>query len=274
MKSFKFPIISVAICFTLTLIKMVQNQRVFENMNITEAVLPAPTYSFSKSNLNFLDESKIDSSLKEKSTSSLDQLTDGLYKSSNIFQKVVDIFKTKNNTELKEIVQGKGFGYFAATGQVKISKGIKEQFMDKYIQNLSRLLKVPESHKNAILGILDEIGFSDKNIWTNFKTAFNIGADSESKFCSIYFFKDDLKDAYDIVYIDFQGTFKLAPDTLVIKKSTMVLVGVWTEEQEVYEKIDSSLTHGSIDNVMNFFSILSLKGIGDVLGIKLEFPKF
>ena len=187
---------------------------------------------------------------------------------------MVEAFKTKRTSELKQIIEGKGFEHFAATGQIKITKGIKEQYLEKYILNLSKILGIPESHKEAVEGVLSEIQFAEKNYWNNFKTAFDLGVNSEAKFCSIFTYKDEAKQSYDIVYIDYQGTFKLAPDTMVIKKTLSVLGGIWSDEKDVYEKRDKTLTSETIDSIMNFFSILSFKGLGDALGVKFEFPKF
>ncbi len=61
---------------------------------------------------------------------------------------------------------------------------------------------------------------------------------------------------------------------MVIKKTFMLLGGIWSDDKEVYEKRDRNLTTEDIDAVMNFFTILAFKGMGDTFGIKFDFPKF
>jgi len=268
------------LCFTIN----TESVETMEDLLKIEAEFGTQTYYFNNAHLSFLAEpsdvkpdpepTPSGSGVVPAVVSSFDKLMDGLLKSTNVYMKMVEAFKTKRTSELKQIIEGKGFEHFAATGQVKISKGIKEEYLDKYVQNLSKLVKVPETHKDAVDGILSEIQFAEKNMWNNFKTAFNTGTTSESKFCSIFTFRNEDQNNYDVVYLDFQGTFKLAPDTMVIKKTLMVLGGIWSDDKEVYEKRDKTLTPDSIEAVMNFFSILSFKGLGDVLGVKFEFPKF
>jgi len=226
-------------------------QESMEELLKIEAEFNTETYYFKNGHLNFLAEAAAPSDVTPPTPSgsgtgpnwlnSFDKLTDGLLKSTNVYMKAVEAFKTKRTSELVKILDGKGFEHFAATGQVKVSKGIKEQYLDKYIANLSKIVKVPTTHQDAIDGILSEIQFAEKNFWNNYKTAFDI---------------------------------ELAPDTMVIKKTFMLLGGIWSDDKEVYEKRDRNLTTEDIDAVMNFFTILAFKGMGDTFGIKFDFPKF
>jgi len=288
----KLLILAIFSIICLSAVKS-EEQKTMEDLLEIEREFGTQTYYFKNTHLNFLAETsgsdvKPDtpsgSDVKPPTPSgsgstpgwidNFDKLVDGLFKSTNVYAKMVETFKTKRTSELKQVMEGKGFEHFAAEGQVKITKGIKEQYLEKYVQNLSKIIKVPDTHREAIEGILGEIMFAEKNLWNNFKTAFDIGVTSQSKFCSIFTYKDEVKNTYDVVYLDFIGTFKLAPDTMVVKKTLMVLGGIWSDDKEVYEKRDRTLTAEGLDSVMNFFSILSFKGIGDVLGVKFEFPKF
>jgi len=257
-----------------------EEQKSIKDLLEIEREFGTQTYNFKNTQLNFLAETGSEVPPDPTPTpapavpSSFDNLISGLFKSSNVYLQMVQAFKTKRTSELDRIIEGKGFEHFAATGQVKITKGIKEEYIEKYIRNLFSLIKVPAAHKDAVEGTLSEIQFSEKNYWNNYKTAFDLGATSESKFCSIFTYKDEVKNVYDIVYLDFQGTFKLAPDTMVMKKTLMLLGGIWADDKVVFEKKDRTLTPEALESVMNFFSILAFKGIGDVFGIKFEFPKF
>jgi hypothetical protein len=259
-----------------------EEQKSIEDLLEIEREFGTETYSFKNTQLNFLAETGSEVAPDPTPTpapaptkpSSFDNLISGLFKSSNVYLQMVEAFKTKRTSELDRIIEGKGFEHFAATGQVKITKGIKEEYIEKYVNNLFKIIKVPAAHVDAIEGTLSEIQFGEKNYWNNYKTAFDLGENSESKFCSIFTYKDEVKNVYDIVYLDFQGTFKLAPDTMVMKKTLMLLGGIWADDKVVFEKKDRALTPEALESVMNFFSILAFKGIGDVFGIKFEFPKF
>lgn len=206
--------------------------------------------------------------------SSFDKLADGLLKSSNVYLKLVEAFKTKRTKEIDQVIEGKGFDHFAATGVVKMTKGIKADRFGDYIKILKRIVKVPEEHMDAVDGVLQTIEFADKDFWNNYKNAFSIGEQSSAKFVSIYAYANQENNTYDIVYLDVQGTFKLAPDTIVIKKTLMVLGGIWNDDSVEYEKRDKTLTPELMDQVFDFFSILSFHSVGKMLGVNFEFPKF
>lgn len=278
LKRLYFLAILSIIC--LSLVKSEQ-QKTMEDYLEIEREFGTQTFDFKNSHLNFLADTGSEvipdgsgSGIVPAALSSFDKLIDGLFKSTNVYLKMVEAFKTKRTSEIKEFIGGKGFEHFAATGQIKITKGLKEEYLDRYVSNLAKLVKIPDDHKQAVDILLSEIGWNDANQWNNFKFAFTIGIDSEAKFASVYTYRNPEKNNYDIVYLDFQGTFKLAPDTIVIKKTFMLLGGIWGEDKEVYEKKDRALTEEGIDAVMNFVSILAFKGLGDQFGIKFELPKF
>lgn len=281
MKGFKriiFPAILALLCLAIN----VSSQENREEILKLEAEFGTQTYYFKKSpeQLTFLEGSPespvvpIPSGSGSDFWSSFDHLVDGIAKASNTYSKIVDAFKSKNTSEFKQILEGKGFEHFAATGQVKVTKGLRPESLDKYINNLTKLIKVPENHIEAITGVLSEIEFAEKNLWNNYKTAFDIGQENLAKFCSIYTYRDETKNVYDVVYLDFQGTFRLAKNTMIVRQNFSLLGGIWSDEKDVLTQVDQALTKETLDEVFNFFTILSFKGLGDIFGIKFEFPKF
>lgn len=245
------------------------------------------TYSLSPQNLNFLslgsgvapislgaDGSDVKPSGSGDAWSSFDKLADGLLKSSNVYLKLVEAFKTKRTREIDQVLEGKGFEQFSATGVVKMTKGIKGERFGDYIKILKRIVKVPEEHLDAIDGVLETIEFADKDFWNNFKNAFSVGETSSAKFVSIYAYANQDDNTYDIVYLDVEGQFKLAPDTIVIKKTLMVLGGIWNDDNIEYEKRDKTITPEIMDQVFDFFSIIGFHSVGKMLGVNFEFPKF
>lgn len=199
---------------------------------------------------------------------SIPLLMDTLSKSAGVFKALTDAFQSKYTNTFKEKIQGKGFDHFHASGSVKISKGIKADKIGLFSQNLFKIAKVPEKHKEAINAIMEEIEFVQESQWNNFKTAFDIGANGEAKFISIYAYQRE--SVYDVILLDFQGTFRLAPDTMFVKKELVVL-GLWKQERDVFEKKDRSLTQADLDEVMNFFSLLSYKKLAEGIGAPFRF---
>ena len=242
------------------------------------------TYDLTPQNLNFLSLGSGSEVVPSGSpaipsgsgswANSFDKLADGLIKSSNVYLKLVEAFKTKRTREIDQVLEGKGFENFAATGKVKMTKGIKGERFGDYINILKRIVKVPEEHEEAIDAVLETIEFADKDFWNNYKNAFSMGQTSSAKFVSIYAYANQDNNTYDIVYLDVEGTFKLAPDTIVIKKTLMVLGGIWNDDNIEYEKRDKTLTPEIMDQVFDFFTTLSFHSVGKMLGVNFEFPKF
>jgi hypothetical protein len=205
---------------------------------------------------------------------SFDKLLDGIFKSTNTYARLVETFKTKRTSSIDQVLEGKGFSDFSATGVVKMTKGIKASRFSDYIKLLKKIIKVPAEHTESIDAVLETIEFAEKDFWNNYKNAFSVGQQSQAKFVSIYAYANLDAETYDIVYLNVEGTFKLAPDTIVIKKTLMVLGGIWNDDKIEYEKRDKSITPEVMDQVFNFFSILSFHSIGKMLGVNFEFPKF
>ena len=63
-------------------------------------------------------------------------------------------------------------------------------------------------------------------------------------------------------------------DTIVIKKTLMLGGGIWNDDKIVYEKKDKSISPEVMDQIFNFFSILSFHSVGKMLGVDFAFPKF
>jgi len=194
------------------------------------------------------------------------KLTDG-------WSKIVNAFKTTRSSELKERLLGKGFDYFAQSAAMQISKGIKGQYIDAFLDHVETRIKVPAERTADLKMFLEECKWVESNIWTAFNTLFSIDKGGNTKFASILISRNDSNDTYDFFYNDIKADFYLAPDTLVVSKKLSVLGGIWEDSKDEYIKVPKSLTTDDISTVLQFFQIVSFKGFAEQLGIKLEFPK-
>jgi len=205
--------------------------------------------------------------------STWDNLLSGIGKLTNQWSSIVSAFKTKRSSTLKEVLKGKGFDFFSQSAQIQISKGIKEEFIDKYVANLVKRIKVPEERKEDLEMALEEIQWGSSSVWTAFNTLFSIDTTGETKFCSILTSKNEEKGTYDFVFTDIKASFKLAPDVMVISKKLSVLGGIWEDDKDEQIKVPKSLTPEDIQTVLSFFQIIAFKGFADQFGIKVDFPK-
>jgi hypothetical protein len=204
--------------------------------------------------------------------STWDNLIGAFGKLTNKWAQIVDAFKTTRNTEIKERILGKGFDYFSQQAQIQISKGVKEEYIDKYLEHLEARLKVPNDRKEDLKMSLEEVKFTDSSVWSAFDTLFSIDTQGNVKFASILASRND-SGRYDFVYSDIKAEFKLAPDVLVVRKSLSVLGGIWADSKDEYQKVPRSLSPEDVQIVVQFFQIVAFKGFAEQFGFKLEFPK-
>jgi hypothetical protein len=209
-----------------------------------------------------------------KPKSTWDNLIGAVGSLTNNWGKIVENFKTKRSSTLKQTLQGKGFDHFAQSAQIQISKGIKAEHFEKYLTHLEKRLKVPEERQEDLKMVLEESMWVQSNVWTAFNTLFAVDTIGNTKFCSILIGKNEEKDTYDVVFTDIKADFKLAADTMVINKKLSVLGGIWEDEKDEYVKVPKSLTPDDIQSVLSFFQIVAWKSFADQFGIKVSFPNF
>jgi hypothetical protein len=198
--------------------------------------------------------------------SSFWKLTDG-------WSKIVNAFKTTRSSELKQKLLGKGFDYFSQSAAMQISKGIKGQYIDAFLDHVQTRIKVPAERTADLKMVLEECKWVESNIWTAYNTLFSINQGGDTKFASILIARNDANDTYDFFYNDIKAEFNLAPNTLVVSKKLSVLGGIWEDSKDEYIKVPKTLTTEDISTVLQFFQIVAFKGFAEQLGIKLEFPK-
>ncbi len=64
---------------------------------------------------------------------------------------IVNAFKTTKTSELKEILQRKGFSYFSEAGEMQKITGLVESYYDTFANELMGRLQVPDGKKTAFL---------------------------------------------------------------------------------------------------------------------------
>jgi len=267
MKGIYLIIITFAIIISLTTqqsFQEIQNESIEENREFPSRVL------------KFLEhENKKEINVKVIEVAALGTLVKGFMKFTEVWKKAVDVFYNKSTTEIMERLKGQGFEKFAQDAQVQITNGVKEEHFDKFTESLLSRIKVPEGREADIQSALETSRFADRQMWSAFNTLFNVDDGGNVKFASVIVnrWEKDGKDVYDFVYSDLKSTFKLAPDVTVVNKKLILLGGLWSDNEIIYQKHPKSLTSDDIEAVMSFFNVVAFKTFANHFGIKLEFPE-
>jgi len=72
---------------------------------------------------------------------------------------IVSAFKTTKTSELKEILQGKGFSYFAESGEMQKVTGLMESYYDTFANELLTRVQVPDDKKTTFMRKLIKLLF-------------------------------------------------------------------------------------------------------------------
>ncbi len=203
--------------------------------------------------------------------STWDYLIEAFGKLSNNWAKFVDAFKNTRNTEIKERVLGLGFDYFSRQAEIQVYKGVKREYFYNYLEHLKARLKVPNYRTEDIKEMLEQIQFTDNNVWSAFDLLFFIDTQGNVKYASILASFNESGN-YDFIYCDIKAEFKLAPDVLVVRKYLSVLGGVWEDSNNYIKRIPTTLNEEDVQIVVQFFHIVAFKGFAEQFGFKLEFP--
>ena len=209
---------------------------------------------------------------KEK-PSTFENLFNSFMKVTNSWTKIIDTFKTTRSSTVKETLLGKGFEAFSSSAQVQVTKGVREEFLDKYLNNLATRVKVPEERKTDLILVLEESKWADSSVWSAYNNVFSVDNGGNTKFVSILCARNETKGTYDFVFSDVKAEFKLAPDVMIINKKLSVLGGIWADEKDIQQRVPKNITQEDIQTVISFFNVIAFKTLADQFGIKLDFPK-
>jgi len=202
-----------------------------------------------------------------------DNLLGALSSLTNNWTKITQNFKTSRSNTVINTIKGKGYTSFSQSAQVQISKGIKDEYFDKYLESLGKRIKIPSERQEDLNEVLGTSRFMDSSVWSAFNTLFSLANGGETKFVTVLIGRDDVKNTFDVVFTDIKATFQLAPDVMVIQKKLSVLGGIWEDEKTENVSVPRSLTQEDISDVISFFQVIAFKTIADQFGYKVEFPK-
>ena len=101
------------------------------------------------------------------------------------FKGIVDAFKTTKTSEVKSILEGKGFKEFSASAQMNKVIGLQESYFPTFKQHLYERIQVPEDRKKDLDFVLQDFEYMDEQTWTAYKMAFTEKTGGDCKFVAL-----------------------------------------------------------------------------------------
>jgi hypothetical protein len=202
-----------------------------------------------------------------------DKMSDAVGSLTEPIGKAIKALKSSKSNEIKETLLGKGFKEFVSSASVKVAKGIKAEFFDKYLTFIEKTIKVPDARKEEVKDILEQSQYVESNLWSAYDTVFSVGTGGDVKYVSLMITRDDEKGVYHCVCSDVQATFKLAPDVMIINKKLSIIGGLWEEDNWIEKEIPKGYTQEDMETVINFFSVVAFKAMANQFGIDFGLPE-
>ena len=72
--------------------------------------------------------------------------------------------------------------------------------------------------------------------------------------------------------VDIEANFQLAPDLLVVRTQRSFLGGIFSDDKTRIEQVPHVLSLNDAIQLQNFFKILAMGKMAEVLGIPFTFP--
>jgi hypothetical protein len=140
----------------------------------------------------------------------------------------VAAFHTGTYSRIKAQLKQNGFAYFAQKATYKVISGLREQYIDKYLDNLAREISVPTNKIKEFKNAVEEVQWTDGSLFTVFNTAFDRDHLGNINFITMLFQHDVAAQKYNGLVAYMTTDFKLAPDLLIITKGSVVLGGIYS----------------------------------------------
>jgi hypothetical protein len=210
------------------------------------------------------DDEKIPENLKTFKTvvDSLDTIVGSV-------EKLVQIFKSSKSETVKQRIESKGYDYFNGKSSIQIIQDIQKEAIDDYLIGLEKRLKVPNDRILDLKEVIKSVKISGSNFWATNNVLYSIDDQGTCKYASILFNKND-DGNFNFIVNDIDITFKFAPDLLVINRKLSILGGLWSEDQDIIQKVPKSINQEDIQTMISFFNIISYKDILKAMGYDID----
>jgi hypothetical protein len=173
------------------------------------------------------------------------------------WQNIVNAFKTVESEKVTRIVQ-LGFKDYAQHSVVSKTIGLPSQYQVEYAQALLSDYQFPTQYKSFVMGI----EFASDFAWEAMDGVYQ---DGSYKVKTVVKNGDLATMMANYLVCDLQISFTLDDDLLDIVTHKSVAGGIWDTTTEKYQSIPHDLTLDDVEKLMNFFRLVQMQAMSDVL---------
>lgn len=190
----------------------------------------------------------------------------------------VSVFGKTKILTFKEILKGEGFERLESRATHLFFKGIPKSKFDLIMKPVVNKFSLPEELKSSMLESI-QIAKIDPNedVLSQFDIMFNAKDVSNDKFSFLTFFVHSFDNGktFDCFASYINANFKLFPNVIVMKETTISFGGAYTKETEVRKEVPAYLTKDELKGIFTFFQLISLKHFVSAFGQgdRISYPK-
>ncbi len=190
----------------------------------------------------------------------------------NIAQKIVQFFGKKVESVHIKTIQRNGFSYYNSHSRI-IQNRVIGRFLNNYMDYIIKLLtKNHPQHKAEIQANLMSMTFLPDLAWALADPNFDTNNQSSDKYFGIMYNNENGGTHYNVVIINSEVEFQLAPNILVYKVTTKQMGNVNEEAKIEYAPRD--VTAEEIQGIRLFNLMLVTKRLhDDITGRTFDFPQ-
>ncbi|PAA93599.1 hypothetical protein BOX15_Mlig000053g1 [Macrostomum lignano] len=211
-----------------------------------------------------------------RSAGSQDSLRTGVSSFLSKFQWLSDLVKRQELTVSTPIrrITSRGFEVFSQSASMQAIAEVDPSQYPSFVEYALNMIDVSPTVRSEVRrGVFDLLPFLGQSEWHDFNILFRSGSGGSTKFVSVLAHNGGSR-GFDFVIADFQTSFQLAPDLLVVERKSSSMWGAFGSSETVIHKVPASIRDADLDVLMAFFDLAAFRRFALMLDIPVRGARF
>jgi hypothetical protein len=174
---------------------------------------------------------------------------------------------SKRTEVVNKIVQN-GFTKFKQQADLQLYRGVEDSNLDAFLKYVQSIINLPEIYQEYFVENLSMVLYSDFNEVVIFRVVFSVDKGGDCKYICVMGQRNDDGKTTDWLVGDVKADFSLAPDVLVIEKSSSYAWGLYQKYESKIISIPKALSQDQLSVVFKFFEICVFERFSELLNIE------
>eukprot|EP00178_Gracilaria_changii_P024879 TRINITY_DN7543_c0_g1_i5.p1 TRINITY_DN7543_c0_g1~~TRINITY_DN7543_c0_g1_i5.p1 ORF type:complete len:383 (-),score=82.60 TRINITY_DN7543_c0_g1_i5:70-1116(-) len=188
-------------------------------------------------------------------------------------QGIINTFKTTKTTTLKEHVKGEGFAAYKAKSNYSRILGVPTSKYDSFLKAFKIQMGLSRATRSKEMDAYFEIAQFASNEWKLNDFIFGVGKSDNT--CNNLVITNQINYADDVVHfvsVNVEGSFALAPDTLIYTQHKSVFGGISETTKDVRKSVPRNITADEIKAINALMVLNAMNVYAENMNIKFKLP--